>query len=63
MVVNGVEKKYNSMTISQLIAKLSLDVSKIVVECNGVIVNQSEYDDRILKDDDKIEIVSFVGGG
>ena len=35
----------------------------IAVEKNGEILPKSEYDTTYLNDGDKIEIVSFVGGG
>lgn len=35
----------------------------IAVEKNGEILPKSKYDTTYLNDGDKIEIVSFVGGG
>ncbi len=35
----------------------------VAVERNGKIVPKSEYDDTVLRDNDEVEIVSFVGGG
>ena len=36
---------------------------KIAVELNGEIIPRSRYASVILTDADKLEIVSFVGGG
>ena len=36
---------------------------KIAVELNGEIIPRSRYASVILMDADKLEIVSFVGGG
>ena len=36
---------------------------KIAVELNGEIISRSRYSSVILTDADKLEIVSFVGGG
>lgn len=36
---------------------------RIAVERNGEIVPRAAYDTTMLADGDKIEIVSFVGGG
>ena len=33
------------------------------VELNGEILPKAQYDSTIIADSDKIEIVSFVGGG
>lgn len=36
---------------------------RIAVECNGDIVPSKEYETRVIKDGDTIEVVAFVGGG
>ena len=38
-------------------------LEKIAVELNGEIISRSRYASVILTDADKLEIVSFVGGG
>ncbi|MCH4890369.1 sulfur carrier protein ThiS [Acidaminobacter sp. JC074] len=63
MIINGVYYDYDSMTVSDVIKKLQINASMLVVEVNEVIVQQKLYDEMMLKKDDKIEIVSFVGGG
>lgn len=63
MLVNGKEKNYESFSVSETIKDLELDADKIVVELNLKILPKEEYDKTILKEDDKIEIVAFVGGG
>jgi len=39
------------------------DIRIIAVELNGEITPSSKYKDVMLKDEDTLEIVSFVGGG
>tara|TARA_B100000965_G_C19463040_1_gene700602 strand:+ start:10 stop:213 length:204 start_codon:yes stop_codon:yes gene_type:complete len=51
------------LSISDLLKKYKLDTSKIAVEINGIILNKTKYKKRILKNNDKIEIVHFIGGG
>lgn len=64
MIVNGKEMKYeHGMNITDLLKKLNLDKEKVVVEINFEIVTKEKFDDRIIKSDDKIEIVGFIGGG
>lgn len=38
-------------------------LDRIAVERNGIIVSRSDYETVLLDDGDKIEVVSFVGGG
>ncbi|GAA0116641.1 sulfur carrier protein ThiS [Clostridium senegalense] len=63
MLVNGKEKNYESFSVSEMIKDLDLNADKIVVELNLKILPKEEYDKTVLKEDDKIEIVAFVGGG
>ena len=36
---------------------------KIAVEHNGAIISKINYKKKYLKNDDKVEIVHFIGGG
>lgn len=63
MIVNGKAMKINNITITQLLTKLQLSQNKVVVEVNLQIIAKQHYDSYKLKQEDKIEIISFVGGG
>ncbi|MFA6805289.1 MAG: sulfur carrier protein ThiS [Candidatus Methanomethylophilaceae archaeon] len=64
MMVNGKETAIGEgMTRAGLIDSLGYSKSRIAVELNGSIVPRSEYDNTILGDDDRIEIVGMVGRG
>mgnify|MGYP001464728326 CR=1 FL=1 len=54
--------KSNS-TIYDLLKRYKLINKKIAIEYNGSIVPKINYKKKILKRDDKIEIVHFIGGG
>ncbi len=61
--VNGVEKKVKSeLIVAQLVSELKLK-GRFAIEINGEIVPKSSYLKKILKENDRIEIVSAVGGG
>ena len=61
--INGVEKKIeNNLLVSSLVIELNL-TGKVGLEINGEIVTRSGYLETILKENDRIEIVSAVGGG
>ncbi len=63
MLVNGREMDFENITILMLLQNLSLDINKVVVEVNLEIVSKENYADYILNGEDKVEIISFVGGG
>lgn len=50
-------------TIAGLIASLGLDGRKVAVERNLEIVPKSTYGEAPVMDGDRIEIVTFIGGG
>ncbi len=50
-------------SILDLIKKYKLPNKKIAVECNGVIIPETSFKKKILKNNDKLEIVHFIGGG
>lgn len=64
MKVNGREivlKK--AQTLYDLLVEQQLNVHTIAVEHNGEIIPKSEYQNKILKNEDTLEIIRFVGGG
>ena len=62
--VNGEAREFSSpLSLAQLIAELDLPPARIAVELNRVVVRRNEWATTELRDDDRIEIVHFVGGG
>ena len=59
---NGRETAEGS-TISDLLQELEIRNDQIAVEVNVKIIDRSEFDSCILKDQDKVEIINFIGGG
>ena len=55
-----ISSKYS---ILDLLKKYNLANKKIAVEYNGVIVPKVMFKKKYLKNNDKIEIVHFIGGG
>ena len=52
-----------NFSIFQLLKKYKINDKKVAIEVNGKNLPRNKYKDRILKDEDKIEIVVFIGGG
>ncbi|OUX53198.1 MAG: thiamine biosynthesis protein ThiS [Pelagibacteraceae bacterium TMED287] len=51
------------ISIFHLLKNYKLDKKKVAVELNGSIVVSTLYKKKFLKDNDKLEIVNFIGGG
>ncbi len=61
--VNGEELDIAGKTVAEYIAAADYDPKRIAVERNGEIVCKPQYEVTVLKDGDRLEVVSFVGGG
>jgi thiamine biosynthesis protein ThiS len=53
----------DNSTVATLLETLGIGRDRVAVEVNLNIVQKAMYDTRILSEEDKIEIVHFVGGG
>ena len=52
-----------NISVRDLIKKYKLKEKKIAIEVNGTILPKQSYAKKKLKNNDKIEIVQFIGGG
>ncbi len=64
IVVNGETRTVREgATVLSLLAEMSLPESRVAVERNRAIVRKADFAGTVLGDGDRIEIVTFVGGG
>ena len=56
-------KIQDKSTLSNLVKKLQIPIKKVAIELNETIVNKKSLSKIIIKKNDKIEIVHFIGGG
>jgi len=61
--VNGKEIDLDGKNLSDYIAESEYDIKFIAVEINEELIPKAKYSETIIHDGDKIEVVSFVGGG
>tara|TARA_Y100001978_G_C23453947_1_gene319035 strand:- start:102 stop:311 length:210 start_codon:yes stop_codon:yes gene_type:complete len=65
--VNGKEKiiqsSYKTISLTETIKILGYTSNTVVVELNNLIVNSNGWEGKNIKEGDKLEIVSIVGGG
>ena len=53
----------SNYSLFDLLKKYNLINKKVAIEHNGVIVSKVNYKKKNLKNNDKVEIVHFIGGG
>lgn len=62
--VNGKKEELETqMRITELLKKKDIRPQVATVEVNDKIVQRKDYECKILKDNDRVEIVFFIGGG
>ncbi|EGT4205007.1 sulfur carrier protein ThiS [Clostridioides difficile] len=64
MKVNGNEIEFEKdLTVIDLLNKYNLKSDRVVVEVNLEIIEESNYNTYVLKNEDIVELISFIGGG
>lgn len=64
IIVNGETKEFQeNISIAKLLSELSLEGKVMAAAVNMNIVKQDSWNEYILSDGDKLELLDFVGGG
>ncbi len=64
IMLNGEKKELErAMTVTELVKLLGIRQGAMAVEVNLKIVPKIEHDNVTIADGDRVEIVTFVGGG
>ena len=62
--VNGEPRPWRlNGTVAELLADLDIKTERVAVELNLEILDRAAFHERALKDGDRVEILSFIGGG
>jgi sulfur carrier protein len=64
IIVNGTSHELEPLaTVAQLLKKLDLAPIRVAVELNEELVPRRDFDRTSLSPGDRLEVVTFVGGG
>ena len=63
MKINGKDTTAFCGTVLEYLQQHDYQVERVAVEYNGDILQRDQYQSVLLRSDDVLEIVSFVGGG
>ena len=64
VIVNGESQERDyPLTVTNLLKSLDLRSEQVAVEVNLKILDRSDFETWSLEEGDKIEILSFIGGG
>jgi len=51
------------LTIAGLLQQLNIGSDRVAVEVNLEIMDKNGFETRLLQDGDRVEVMSFIGGG
>ena len=64
ITVNGKQIQLTSeMSVADYLEQNNYQINRIAVEMNEEILPKCSYAETMLKDGDRLEVVTFVGGG
>ena len=63
IIVNGKNNEVTGKTVTRLLNELNINTDGKVIAVNGRFIPWTEYKEFLLKENDKVEITNFVGGG
>lgn len=64
ITVNGKQiQQASEMSVADYLEQNNYQIKRIAVELNEEILPKYSYSDTMLKDGDRLEVVTFVGGG
>lgn len=61
--INGKDLDAAGRSIAEIVTDEGYDCVRVAVELNEKIISKTEYESTVLRDGDRVEIISFVGGG
>ncbi|MCI2803650.1 sulfur carrier protein ThiS [Staphylococcus pettenkoferi] len=63
-VINGDTFTFDSeLSVHDVIQQLELDEKRVIVEHNEDLLKRDQYEQAIVKESDKLELLEVVGGG
>lgn len=63
MTVNGNPCAGAGLTVAALLTAQGFDRTRVAVERNGEIIPRAQFEQTLLTENDRLEVVQFVGGG
>ena len=62
--INGEDREVvDNLSLNELVTQLDLTPERIAIELNQNVVRRAHWPATVLRENDRIEIVHFVGGG
>lgn len=53
----------NEMTVQQLLNVKKFTFKMLIIKINGVLVKKENYENALIKDGDKVDVIHLISGG
>ena len=63
MIINGEKFELKELKFMDYKKEKKLKMEFIALELNGEVISRDKFESLVLKENDKAELVNFVGGG
>ena len=64
IILNGKQTNLdNYITAQQLLSEMGYQDKRVALEINGEVTPKSEYSNKIIVENDKVEVITAIGGG
>lgn len=64
VIVNGETRQIPENTnLARLLEILELTSARVAIELNQNVIRRAQWENTVLQENDRVEIVHFVGGG
>ena len=61
--INGKQRNTDTTTLLGLLREMEINPQLVMVEVNEEIIDRGRYDRLTLGENDRIELIRFIGGG
>ncbi|MFA4853397.1 MAG: sulfur carrier protein ThiS [Bacteroidales bacterium] len=65
IILNNTETELdnNEITVQELLNVRKFTFKMLIIKVNGTIVKKDEYENTIIKDGDKVDVIHLISGG
>ena len=64
ITLNGRPQEYaEALNLKNLVEQFYQERRKIIIEINGKIIKNPQWQDTLIREGDRIELITLVGGG
>lgn len=60
---NETELNHKEISIKALLAEKKFTFKMLIIKVNGSLVKKEDYDNTIVKDGDKVDVIHLISGG